>query len=339
MQNSITAQLQHIINNKTKPIGSLGVLEELALQIGTIQQTTNPIIKEQHIIVFAADHGIAATGLVNPYPQAVTAQMVLNFVYGGAAINAFCKINNTTLTVADCGVNFSFEETLPILQKKIANGTNNYLVTNAMTIQQANEAIKNGKQIVQQIVAKANTNKIAFGFGEMGIGNTSSASLIMHYYTRIALHDCVGKGTGVNDEQLTTKQNTLQQVTKFHSLQNEFSATELLTKIGGFEIASMVGAYLQAYEANTIIVVDGFIATAALLVAKHIQPNVLNNCIFAHCSGEKGHQAMLHYLQAKPLLNLGLRLGEGTGAALAFPILQAACAFVQNMANFSDLSK
>lgn len=339
MQNNISAQLQHIINNKTKPLGSLGVLEDLALQIGTIQQSTNPIIKEQHIIVFAGDHGIATTGLVNPFPQAVTAQMVLNFVKGGAAINAICKVNNTQLSVVDCGVNFEFDAQLPIVHKKIALGTNNYLHTNAMSIEQAIEAIENGKQLVQQIVAKTNTNKLAFGFGEMGIGNTSSSSLIMHYYTKLSLQECVGKGTGVNEQQLQTKLNTLQQVAAFHNLDSEYTATELLSKIGGFEIATMVGAYLQAYKENTIMVVDGFIATAALMIANHIEPAIRHNCIFSHNSGEKGHAAMLTYLQAKPLLQLGLRLGEGTGAALAFPILQAACAFVNDMASFDDLGK
>lgn len=339
MQNDLKEKLQQIINNKTKPLGSLGVLEDLALQIGIIQKTTQPEIVQQHIVVFAGDHGIATTGLVNPYPQTVTAQMVLNFVKGGAAINAFCKVNNVELTVVDCGVNFNFENSLPILHKKIAKGTNNYFQADAMTIEQANQAIENGKQIVQGILTKAITNKIAFGFGEMGIGNTSSASLIMHYYTRLILQDCVGKGTGTNEAQLATKLNTLQEVADYHQLNNGYDTFELLSKIGGFEIATMVGAYLQAYATNTIIIIDGFIATAALLVAKHIEPNILANCVFAHCSGEKGHEAMLHYLQAKPLLNLGLRLGEGTGAALAFPILQAACSFINNMASFDDLGK
>jgi nicotinate-nucleotide--dimethylbenzimidazole phosphoribosyltransferase len=337
MQNTIRAQLQHIINNKTKPLGSLGVLEDLALQIGTIQQSINPTITEQHVVVFAGDHGIAATGLVNPFPQAVTAQMVLNFVKGGAAINAFCKVNHTQLSVVDCGVNFEFDTQLPILHKKIALGTNNYLQAKAMSLEQVHEAIENGKHIVQQIVTKANTHKLAFGFGEMGIGNTSSSSLIMHYYTKFSLQDCVGKGTGVNHQQLEIKLNTLQQVAVFHNLNNNYTATELLSKIGGFEIATMVGAYLQAQKENTIIVVDGFIATAALMVAKDIEPTVINNCIFSHSSGEKGHAAMLTHLQVKPLLQLGLRLGEGTGAALAFPILQAACTFVNEMASFDDL--
>lgn len=339
MQSEIAQKLQHIINNKTKPIGSLGVLEDLALQMGIIQQTTNPEIKEQYVIVFAADHGIAATGLVNPYPQAITAQMVLNFVKGGAAINAFCNINNTQLFVADCGVNFQFDQTLPILHYKIDYGTKNYAETNAMSLEQANQAFDNGKQIVLDILSKSNTKKMAFGFGEMGIGNTSSASLIMHYFTKLSLADCVGKGTGANEEQVQLKRKTLEKAAQFHELTRNYTALEILSKIGGFEIATMVGAYLQAFESKTIIVVDGFIATAALLVAHAINPAVLQNCVFAHCSGEKGHKAMLNFLNVTPLLNLGLRLGEGTGAALAFPILQAACAFVNQMASFDDLGK
>ena len=331
---TVPEQLQVIINNKTKPLGSLGMLETLAIKIGTIQNSITPTISKPHIVVLAADHGIAATGLVNPYPQAVTAQMVLNFTAGGAAINALCNQNNIALTVVDTGVNYDFDPTLPIKHYKIAKGTTNYQHSNAMSANQVETAIANGKKIVEAI---QHTGCNTIGFGEMGIGNTSSASLIMHYYLQAQLVTCVGNGTGANPQQYATKLATLQAVSEQHKLLgNSYTVKEILQKIGGYEIATMVGAYLHAAQLGMVIVVDGFIATAALLIAINMQPAVKNNCVFAHCSSEAGHRFMLHHLGVTPLLNLGLRLGEGTGAALAMPLLQCACAFVQHMASFSS---
>jgi nicotinate-nucleotide--dimethylbenzimidazole phosphoribosyltransferase len=327
-------QLQTIIDTKTKPLGALGFLETIALQIGCIQNSISPQINNPHIVVFAADHGIAATGLVNPFPQSVTAQMVLNFANNGAAINVFAKLNEIELLVVDAGVNFDFDANLNIVHNKINKGTKNYLTTDAMTIEEVNEAIEKGKEIVDEI-AKKNCNTI--GFGEMGIGNTSSASLLMNAILQNDLPSCIGKGTGANELQLATKINTLLQVAQQHNilaLQN--NPIELLCKVGGFEIAMMVGAYLAAHKNNIAIVVDGFIASAALLVACSITKNVISNCIFAHCSNEQGHILILQYLQATPLLNLELRLGEGTGTALAMPLLRAACAFVNEMASFES---
>jgi nicotinate-nucleotide--dimethylbenzimidazole phosphoribosyltransferase len=325
-------ELQHKINFKTKPIGALGLLEEVALQIGIIQNTLSPSINKPHIIVFAADHGIAATGTVNPYPQAVTAQMVLNFVNGGAAINVFCKQNNIGLTVVDAGVNFDFDGTANIYNAKIAKGTNNYLQQAAMNNLQCNQAITNGEKIVENIF-KQGCNCI--GFGEMGIGNTSSASLIMSVILQLPIEECVGRGTGVNDEQLKIKIDTLQKVFSLHQLSSlQTNPLQLLGTIGGFEIATMVGAFLKASELNMVIVVDGFIATAALLIASAIRESTLQNCIFAHTSGEQGHVKMLQHLSAKPLLQLGMKLGEGTGAAMAIPIIQSAVNFLNQMASF-----
>jgi nicotinate-nucleotide--dimethylbenzimidazole phosphoribosyltransferase len=331
---NITEQLQHKINFKTKPLGALGMLEDIALQVGVIQNTVTPVINNPHIIVFAADHGIAATGTVNPYPQSVTAQMVLNFANGGAAINVFCKQNNIGLTVVDAGVNTDFDPALKIAHVKIAKGTANYLAQPAMTTQQCKEAIAKGGIIVQDVF-DAGTNCI--GFGEMGIGNTSSASLIMSTVLGLPVGDCVGRGTGVNDEQLKTKHETLQKVFEQHqlsSLSNE--PINLLTCIGGFEIAMMTGAYLKAAELNMVIVVDGFISTAALLIAQQLNEKIMGNCIFAHTSGEQGHQKMLEYLKVKPLLQLGMKLGEGTGAAMAIPLIQAAVNFLNEMASFES---
>jgi nicotinate-nucleotide--dimethylbenzimidazole phosphoribosyltransferase len=332
---SITAELQQKINLKTKPIGALGRLEDIALKVGEIQNTLSPKINNPHIVVFAADHGIAATGLVNPYPQAVTAQMVLNFIKGGAAINVFCRQNNIELKVVDCGVNHDFEAIMSstfFIDAKVAYGTKNYLEQPAMTEREAQYAIEKGKEIVQNIF---NSGCNTIGFGEMGIGNSSSAALIMSAITGIPVWECAGRGTGVNDEQLKVKIETLKSVAAFQQLQmQDLSAIEILQKVGGFEIAMMTGAYLKAAELNMIIVVDGFIATASLLLAIKINKDVLGNCIFAHTSGEQGHEKMLHYLQAKPLLQLEMRLGEGTGAALAIPLIQSAVNFLNEMASF-----
>ena len=338
-------ELQYKIDNKTKPVGSLGRLEEIAARVGIIQQSMQPHISNPHIIVFAGDHGIAATGLVNPYPQAVTAQMVLNFINGGAAINVFCRQHNIKLCVVDAGVNADFDPanyTLiendsagKIIHAKIGYGTRNYLEGKAMTNEEANNSIEKGKEIVSAVHA-AGCNCI--GFGEMGIGNSSAAALIMSAITKLPIERCVGKGTGTNKKQFMTKIKTLESVYDMHikTMAQPLSAIDVLSSFGGFEIAMMTGAYLEAAKRKMIIVVDGFISTAALLIAQAIDSSILENCFFAHTSDEQGHEGMLHYLQAKPLLNLSMRLGEGTGAALAIPLIQSAVNFLNEMASFES---
>lgn len=333
--------LQHKIDQKTKPLGALGQLESIALQIGLIQNTEKPTIQSPVIIVFAGDHGIAKTGLVNPYPQSVTAQMVLNFLSGGAAINVFTRLNKINLWVVDAGVNVDFDsvidsaiDTARFIRAKQGMGTENYLLTNAMNEQQVVQSIGAGKKIVDDI-AQQGTNCI--GFGEMGIGNSAAAALIMSAITQLDIEACTGRGTGVNDEQLTIKIHNLKEAFNKHKL-GDFASQpfQILSKVGGFEIAMMTGAYLQAFQYKMVIVVDGFIATAALLLAQLIEPSILQNCLFAHTSGEQGHQKMLEYLNVKPILNLGLRLGEGTGSAVAMPIIQSAVAFLNEMASFEE---
>lgn len=343
---ALAEALQNSINNKTKPVGALGVLERIALQVGLIQKTTKPFIAKPHIVVFAGDHGIAATGRVNPYPQSVTAQMVLNFVQGGAAINVFCRQHNIQLTVVDAGVNCEFDASLPIVHAKMGLGTGDYSDSLAMDITTAVAATAKGAAIVQGIF-DAGCNTI--GFGEMGIGNTSSAALIMHHYTGLPLIKCVGRGTGSNDRQLQQKLAVLEEVAQLHELASyDITPHGLLSRVGGFEIAMMAGAYVKAYELGMVIIVDGFIATAALLIATKLcktrggtallnpRHPLLQNCIFAHTSGEQGHQAMLQELGVRPLLNLGMRLGEGTGAALAMPLVQAAVNMLNEMASFES---
>ncbi len=338
---SFQQQLQHRINNKTKPAGSLGRLEEVALRAGLIQQTLQPEIRSPHIIVFAGDHGISKTGLVNAFPQEVTQQMVLNFLRGGAALNVFCRQNNIRLKVVDAGVNYDFSNiVLPavhdtFISQKTGYGTKNYLNEPAMTIAEAERAVMKGKQVIEVVAETTGCNCI--GFGEMGIGNTSSATLIMSAITGYSVATCTGRGAGANEEQLNTKVKTLEEVFAFHKLEQlSTQPVPLLSAVGGFEIAMMAGAYLKAAELNMIIVVDGFIACAALLIALGINPQVRSNCIFAHTSHEQGHATMLRYLDVEPLLHLNMRLGEGTGAALAIPLIQASVNFLNEMASFEE---
>jgi nicotinate-nucleotide--dimethylbenzimidazole phosphoribosyltransferase len=335
---TIQEALQQKIDNKTKPPGALGLLEEVAQKVGFIQNTTSPSVLQPHIVVFAGDHGIATTGLVNPYPQAVTAQMVKTFLSGGAAINVFCRQHRLQLIVVDAGVNAEWSEAeqnhANFQVRKIAYGTQNYLQQPAMTAAQCETAIASGGEVVRQLAA-AGCNTI--GFGEMGISNTSSASLLMSALLGCDVQLCIGRGTGADDVLLQQKLETLQKVAMLHQINTlGRQPLELLQCVGGFEIAMMTGAYLEAAEQKMTIVVDGFIATAALLLAHRLQPHVLQYCLFAHTSGEQGHQRMLDYLGARPLLQLGLRLGEGTGAALAMPLIQSAVAFLNEMASFES---
>jgi nicotinate-nucleotide--dimethylbenzimidazole phosphoribosyltransferase len=333
-------ELQHKIDSKTKPLGALGRLEEVALQVGLIQKSVLPQIDHPHIVVFAGDHGIAATGLVNPYPQAVTAQMVLNFMAGGAAINVFCRQQDIGLTIVDAGVNFDFPEELSskrLIRAKIGYGTRSYLEGDAMSREEVLQAMETGKKVVTDLFREGCN---CIGLGEMGIGNTSAASLIMSFVTGIPVEDCVGRGTGVNDEQLEKKIATLREVFRLHLPAIVASPTSLtiLQHVGGFEIAMMTGAYLKAAELNMIILVDGFITTSALLLAQLFDQGqeLQSHCIFSHTSGEQGHEQMLQYLGARPLLNLGMRLGEGTGAAMALPLVRSAVSFLQEMASFES---
>ncbi|MDP4208068.1 MAG: nicotinate-nucleotide--dimethylbenzimidazole phosphoribosyltransferase [Bacteroidota bacterium] len=328
--NSLTAQLKHKIDNKTKPLGALGTLEDIALKVGTIQNTLSPVLKNPTIIVFAGDHGLVDEG-VSPYPKAVTQQMVFNFLNEGAAINVFCKLNNIKLLVADAGIDAEFDESLPLIHAKIGKGTKNILNQPAMSSDECIKAIATGSEIVFQQHEKG-CNII--GFGEMGIGNTSSASLLMSKFCNLPIEKCVGRGTGLDDEGLTRKVSILKQAIEKHP--DALIPTEILSTFGGFEIVMMTGAMLKAAELGMVLMIDGFIATSAVLSAYHFNKHILNNCIFCHQSDEQGHKLMLDYLNVKPLINLNLRLGEGTGAAVAYPIIKAAVSFLNEMASFES---
>ncbi len=327
----ILAELKHKIDQKTKPLGSLGRLEDLALQIGLVQQSTKPSLKNPVWIVAAADHGIAATG-VSPYPQEVTYQMVYNFINQGAAINVFCRQHQIEVKIVDAGVNHDFPFTLPLEHHKIAYGTRNMLHEPAMKPAECKRMLDKGAQLVQKQAASGSN---VIGFGEMGIGNTSAAALNMHKVCNLPLELCVGAGTGHDSAGVSRKLEILRQVSRKYQLLSP-SPLEILQTFGGFEIAFICGGILAAAENRMLILVDGFIVTAALLIAAELHPEVLSYCIFSHCSGENGHRRMLEYLNVHPLLDLGMRLGEGTGAALAYPLVESAVRFLNEMASFDD---
>ena len=327
---SIEEELIHKINYKTKPLKSLGKIEEIALKIGMVQGTLSPKLIEPTILVYAADHGITDEG-VSAYPKEVTFQMVMNFLSGGAAINVFCKQNDINIKVIDAGVSFDFPASPMLINSKIAKGTQNFLHSPAMSIEQLEQCFEYAEAHINQISEKG-TNIV--GFGEMGIGNTSSASMIMSYLCNLRIEQCVGRGTGLNDEGVATKISILKKAKDKHGEIN--NPKEVLRIFGGFEIAQICGAMLAAYKKNMLIMVDGFIATSAFLVASKIEPKILNNAIFCHQSDEQGHKLMLEHLDAKPILSLSLRLGEGTGAALAYPIIKSAVSFINEMASFES---
>ncbi len=330
LPSTLNAALQAKIDQKTKPLGSLGQLEPLALQIGLCQNSLSPSLNKPIILIFAGDHGIVESG-VSAYPQSVTAQMVGNFLAGGAAISVFARQHQIDLWVVDAGVNADLLPHPKLIDAKIGKGTQNFLTYPAMTPEVCKQAIQAGAdQVLRQFQDGCN----CIGLGEMGIGNTSSAALLMHRLTGLSLVRCVGRGTGLNNEQLQHKVTILQRALNQHK-----GATEplsVLATFGGYEIAMMVGAYLKAAELGMLVLVDGFIAGTALLVAYKLYPYVLDYCVFSHISSEQGHQALLHQFKAKPLLNLELRLGEGSGIALAYPLVQSAVMFLNEMATFEE---
>src|SRR3989338_3977620 len=331
LSTQLSSVLRQKIDSKTKPLGSLGYLEDIAFQIGIIQQSLTPSLNNPHIIVFAGDHGITAEG-VSAFPQEVTHQMVLNFLGGGAAINIFCRQNKIDITVVDAGVNFDFPKAVPLINAKVAKGTRNFLKEKAMSAPECWQALDRGAEIVEHI-CQSGCNVI--GFGEMGIGNTASASALMSAASGIPIEDCVGRGTGLNDEQLRHKTKVLKEA--LLKWQGEVhSPLDILAAFGGFEIAMMCGAMLKAAQRKMIILVDGFISTAAFLIVYRIEHAVKGYAFFCHQSQEAGHKKILQYLEVKPILDLNLRLGEGTGAALAYPLLQSAVNFLNEMASFDS---
>ncbi|KGJ96254.1 nicotinate-nucleotide--dimethylbenzimidazole phosphoribosyltransferase [Colwellia psychrerythraea] len=378
--------IQSNIDNKTKPLGALGALEPLALQLALITkqryQKSSGLstdsselsqfsasndsskcqisIKKPSMLVFAGDHGINVENL-SIAPSAVTKQMVLNFLQGGAAINCFCQSNDITLNVIDCGILEPVSQgeisqpkhnqlnVVKLYQQRLGAGTNNFSVEAAMTLEQLKQGFEQTNKLIEDQV-KQGVELILLG--EMGIANTSSSAALMSALTSLSASECVGRGTGITDEQLAKKvaliERALQRVNlsdrQAESL-NQDEVLNLLAELGGFEIVQMVAAILSAAALSTPIVIDGFIVSVAALVAFRLDKEVANYLIFSHVSQEKAHQILLEELLAaqtftdlssQPLLNLGLRLGEGTGAALALPLIKAAASFYNNMASFES---
>ena len=328
---ALSARLQHRIDHKTKPLGALGAIERLALRIGQILGSEAPQLEQPQMLVCAADHGLAARG-VSAFPSDVTWQMVENFLAGGAAVSVLARQHGLALTVVDCGVarDFTQRDAVPgqpqLLLRKVAAGTQDSSIGPAMSAGQCAQALDNGRKVVRGLPGNA------LLLGEMGIGNTSVASLLLARLCDVSLEDCTGAGTGLDAAGVARKRAVLAQALAANA--DAVEPLDALAALGGFEVATLVGAVLQAALERRVIVVDGFITSAAVLVAARLQPHVLQRCVFAHGSAEPGHALMLAQLQAQPLLNLGLRLGEGSGAALAWPLLQSACAILREMASF-----
>ena len=330
---ALNAALQDKIDNKTKPLGSLGQLEKIALKVGRIQNTLSPRFANPHVIIFAGDHGAAKAG-ISAYPQDVSWQMVENYLQGGAGANVFSRQHGLKMVVVDAGVAHEFGEREGLINAKISpTGTRNYLLEPAMTRAQCEEALARGAGFARAAIAEG-CNLI--GLGEKGIGNTGSASLITHYLTGTPLAECVGRGTGLDDAGLEHKRALMQQAIDRAQLPADADVMSVLTDFGGFEIVMMVGAFLAAAEAGITSLADGVIATSALLAAVRLEPHVLDYVIFCHKSAEAGHIVQLRAMDADPLLDIGMRLGEGTGIMVTYPLLCSAMAFMNEMASFAS---
>ena len=324
---ALAQRLQHRLDHKTKPQGALGRLEALALQIGLVQQTEHPALQAPQVLVFAADHGLAAHA-VSAYPSDVTWQMVENFLAGGAAVSVLARQHGLALTVIDAGVRHVFTPRPGLLDRKIGPGTADAMHGDAMTHEQCAAAIRGGREVVRALPG----NVVLLG--EMGIGNTSSAAMLLARLVGADIGACVGRGTGLDDAGLARKCIVLRSVLQRHP--HAQTPLEALAAFGGFEIAMMAGAALQAASERRLVVVDGFIAGAAILVAAMLAPQLLGYCVFAHRSNEAGHRLMLEHLGVQALLDLGLRLGEASGAVLAWPLIASAVQVLNQMASFES---
>ena len=324
---ALAQRLQHRLDHKTKPQGALGRLEALALQIGLVQQTEHLLLCEPQVLVFAADHGLAAHA-VSAYPSDVTWQMVENFLAGGAAVSVLARQHGLALTVIDAGVRHVFTPRPGLLDRKIGPGTADAMHGDAMTHAQCAAAIRGGREVVRALPG----NVVLLG--EMGIGNTSSAAMLLARLVGADIGACVGRGTGLDDAGLARKCIVLRSVLQRRP--HAQTPLEALAAFGGFEIAMMAGAALQAASERRLVVVDGFIAGAAILVAAMLAPQLLGYCVFAHRSNEAGHRLMLEHLGVQALLDLGLRLGEASGAVLAWPLIASAVQVLNQMASFES---
>lgn len=327
---SITSALQNKIDNLTKPKGSLGMLEEIALQIGLIQQTLSPKLNHPINIIYASDHGIAEEG-VSKSPKEVTRQVIHNFLNGGAGVCFLSRQHGFEMKIVDGGVDYDFPDIPQLINRKVRKGTRNFLHEAAMTQEEMELALQYGADIVTDCY-QSGCNVISFG--EMGVGNTAASSMWMTCFTQIPLIDCVGAGSGLDSEGVKHKYEILNRALKDY--QGDFNTVDIMRYFGGYEMVMAVGGMLRAAELKLVILIDGFIMTNCVLAASRLYPEMLSYCIFGHCGDESGHKRVLDFLKAKPILSLGLRLGEGSGAICAYPIIDSAVRMINEMHTFQQ---
>ena len=325
--------IQAKIDNLNKPKGSLGRLESLAMQICLIQQTLEPRLTHPCHLLLGGDHGIEREG-VSVSPREVTWQQMINFTHGGGGVNMFCRQHGFELKIVDVGVDYDLTSYPAILNRKIARGTHNFLYEPAMTEDQFDSALQVGIDLVDTCHAEGCN---ILSIGEMGIGNTSPSSIWMHLFGNIPLKECIGAGAGLNDAGIRHKYDVLSRaLSNYQSTIHQPSPSTPLSYFGGFEMIAAIGAMLHAAELHLIVLIDGFIMTACALAASQLYPATKDYMVFTHCGDESGHKRMLNLLDADPLLHLGLRLGEGTGALCAYPIVESSVRMVNEMNNFDN---
>jgi len=330
---SLRPAIQEKIDNLNKPKGSLGRLEELAMQVCLIQQTLSPSLEHPCHLLLGGDHGIEREG-VSVSPREVTWQQMINFTRGGGGVNMFCRQHGFKLRIVDVGVDYDLSAVDGIIDRKIARGTKNFLYEPAMTEEEFDKAIEVGAALVDDCIAEGCK---VLSIGEMGIGNTSPSSIWMHLFGNIPLNDCIGAGSGLDSPGIRHKYEVLSKAVTCHERVSKYpDPIVTLRYFGGFEMIAAIGAMLRAAECHLVVLVDGFIMTACALAAIRLYPASHDYMIFTHCGDESGHRKMLDIVNARPLLNLGLRLGEGTGALCAFPIVDSAVRMINEMNNFDN---
>lgn len=330
---TIRAAIQEKIDNLNKPKGSLGRLETLAMQICMVQQTLSPQLHHPCHLLLGGDHGIECEG-VSVSPRDVTWQQMINFTHGGGGVNMFCRQHGFKLRVVDMGVDHDLSDVPGILNRKISRGTKNFLYEPAMSEAEFNKAIDTGAELVDDCYAEG-CNILCIG--EMGIANTSPSSIWMHLYGQIPLNECIGAGAGLDAPGIRHKYEVLSKAVANYKVSPQQGRLEgALSYFGGFEMVAAIGAMLRAAERKMMVMVDGFIMSACALAATQLYPQSFDYMIFGHCGDESGHKRMLELMHAEPLLHLGMRLGEGTGALCSYPIIVSAVNMMNEMNNFEN---
>ncbi len=332
-EENIKSEIQKKIDNLNKPKGSLGMLEDIALKICMIQHTTSPSLSHPCHLLLGADHGIEKEG-VSLSPRDVTWQQMINFTHGGGGVNMFCRQHGFDLRIVDLGVDHDLSEYKEIRNMKIAYGTKDFLYEDAMTAEEMEIALQNGAKLADECIEDG-CNVLCIG--EMGIANTSPSSIWLHIFGKVPLEECIGAGSGVGGAQLQHKFDVLKKsVERYARLYDTDDAYSIIRNFGGFEMVGAIGAMLRAAEKKVTILVDGFIMSACMLAASILYPEVLHYAIFGHCGDEHAHARMLSLMNVKPILSLGLRLGEGTGALCAYPIIESSIRMINEMNNFEN---